>query len=447
MSRLPAQITIPWLRDQYRSGSLKPLEVVEEIIIRMNRTKAMNIWITPPKREFIQPYLEGLAALRLEDTPLWGIPFAIKDNIDLTGMPTTAGCPAYSYMPQDSATTVKRLVQAGAIPLGKTNLDQFATGLVGIRSPYGEVHNALRDEMISGGSSSGSAVAVARGQAVFALGTDTAGSGRVPAALNNLFGWKPSCGAWPLSGVVPACASIDCVTVLANSLLDCEMVDRVVRGYASEDPWSKPFEHVPPTKPETIFIPREEPEFFGPYAIGYKKAWGLALEKIDHIGAQIKRFDCSSLERAAAILYEGPWVAERWADLGDFVESHPGQIWEVTDNILRNGTGYNAASLFQAIHEIYTIRAQVRSEFRNAVLIMPTCAGTWTREEVRLDPIRKNSAMGRYTNHCNLLDLSAVAVPAGFAAEDIPFGITLFALSGHEGLNSWAASDFAIQSG
>ena len=337
---------------------------------------------------------------------------------------------------------VKRLIQVGAIPVGKTNLDQFAAGLVGIRSPYGEVHNALQEDLISGGSSSGSAVAVAQGQAAFALGTDTAGSGRVPAALNNLFGWKPSCGAWPLSGVVPACASLDCVTALANSLEDCEIVDKAARGYEPGDPWSKPYEAPLHQKPEFILIPQEEPEFFGPYAQGYKKAWHAALERIENRGPLVKKIDCSPLEHAAAILYEGPWVAERWADLGEFIQSHPGKVWDVTEKILRGGVGYDAVSLFQAIHEIYAIRARVRSEFQNAVLVMPTSAGTWTREQVRNDPIRRNSDMGRYTNHCNLLDLCALAVPAGFAAEGVPFGITLFALSGDEGLNCWTTSSF-----
>ena len=187
----------------------------------------------------IQPYLDGLAELNPADAPLWGIPFAIKDNIDLAGVPTTAGCAEYAYTPAEHSGVVERLIAAGAIPVGKTNLDQFATGLVGARSPYGDAHNALRPELISGGSSSGSAVAVARGQAAFSLGTDTAGSGRVPAALNRLVGYKPSLGAWPTKGVVPACASLDCVTVFAHSLDDALAVDSVCAGLHADDPWSR----------------------------------------------------------------------------------------------------------------------------------------------------------------------------------------------------------------
>ncbi|MDR3587401.1 MAG: allophanate hydrolase [Desulfosporosinus sp.] len=442
MIELPEKLTITWLRDHYLKKSLDPEQVVLEIIRRAKATARMNIWIVRPDMDLIRSYLERLAALDIESCPLWGIPFAIKDNIDLTGVLTTAGCPDYAYLPAESAAVVRRLTEAGALPMGKTNLDQFATGLVGTRSPFGETHNALREDLISGGSSAGSAVAVAKGQAVFALGTDTAGSGRVPAALNGLVGWKPTCGAWPSSGVVPACASIDCVTAFSNSLNDCLVVDKVVRGFESSDPWSKEFPALSARKPEMICLPEKEPEFFGPFAKEYQAAWDKSVAKILKVFPGTQTLDCSILEKGAKILYEGPWIAERWADLGGFVESHPGSVLAVTEKILRSGEHFDAASVFKAIHELQAIKAETKKLLKDVVLVMPTCAGTWTREQVRQDPIGKNSDLGKYTNHCNLLDLCAVAVTSDCAAENLPFGITFFALAENENLLCGAAAAF-----
>ncbi|WP_425805339.1 allophanate hydrolase [Desulfitobacterium sp. Sab5] len=434
MNGLPEKLTRNWLREQYLKKTANPEQVVTEIIERAKATADMNIWIVPPDMDLIRPYLERLAGLDIKNAPLWGIPFAIKDNIDLEGIKTTAGCPDYTYLPSKSAAVVKRLIDAGAIPVGKTNLDQFATGLVGTRSLFGETHNALKEELISGGSSAGSAVAVAKGQAAFALGTDTAGSGRVPAALNGIYGWKPSCGAWPLSGVVPACASIDCVTVFCHSLADCLAVDQAVRGQEPGDPWSKDYPVPSVRKPAYIYLPEEEPEFYGPFAKEYEQAWYKAVGRMTHIFPEIKRIDTALFAKAAAILYGGPWIAERWADLHHFVEAHPGSVLPVTEKILRSGADYDAASLFQAIHELQSIKAQIRTILNEGVLVMPTCGGTWTREQVRQDPIRTNSDMGRYTNHCNLLDLCAAAVPAEDAADKLPFGITFFAQAKNEDL-------------
>ncbi|ADY55161.1 Allophanate hydrolase [Syntrophobotulus glycolicus DSM 8271] len=431
---LPEKLTLSWLREHYLQSKIDPEQVIAEISLRAEAAANMSIWIVPPDPEWIRPYLDRLSELEIDSHPLWGIPFAIKDNIDLAGVLTTAACPDYAYMPDQNAAVVDRLIEAGAIPVGKTNLDQFATGLVGTRSPFGAVPNALRQELISGGSSAGSAASVAKGQAVFALGTDTAGSGRVPAALNGLYGWKPSCGAWPLSGVVPACASLDCVTVFANSIDDCLVVDHAVRGRDAEDPWSQEYPYPEPQRPERIFLPAKEPEFFGPFAENYQLAWHKTVDRIRKIWPETSTIDGSLLERAAGILYEGPWIAERWADLGRFVETHPGSVLDVTEKILRSGIHFDAASLFEAIHELQSMKAQVKKLLHEAVLILPTCGGTWTREQVIEDPVKKNSALGKYTNHCNLLDLCAVAVPSGWAAENLPFGITLFALAGKEGL-------------
>ncbi|AJY76981.1 allophanate hydrolase [Paenibacillus beijingensis] len=443
-STFPKELTINGLRASYLSGEFTPREIAYEIVRRAASDESYNIWITPPSLELLEPYLQRLEAIPPEELPLWGIPFAVKDNIDLAGIPTTAGCADFAYTPESSAFVVARLIGAGAIPVGKTNLDQFATGLVGTRSPYGETHNALRPELISGGSSSGSAVAVARGQAAFSLGTDTAGSGRVPAALNGLVGYKPAVGAWSSSGVVPACKSLDCVTVFAHCLEDAEAVDRCARGVNPEDPASQ---HRPVGQkglPSRILLPQREPEFYGPYADKYRSAWRKAVEGVESSNIPIAYADDELFAEAAAVLYEGPWIAERWASLGGFTQAHPGSALPVTEAILRSGGDgkLTAASLFRSIHRLSELKLEAAKLLQDAVLLMPTCGGTWTREQVRLNPVGANSDMGRYTNHCNLLDLSAVALPAGVAGDDLPFGITLFSLPQQEHLLRGAAAVF-----
>lgn len=441
---LPRRLSVKWLREMYLKKEITPKDVVCDIIHRANKNADMNIWITPPAMIRIKPYLDRLKSLDPANSPLWGIPFAIKDNIDLAGVPTTAGCPEYAYTPKEHAAVVERLLAAGAIPLGKTNLDQFATGLVGTRSPYGETHNSLRKELISGGSSSGSAVAVACGHAAFALGTDTAGSGRVPAALNNLVGYKPSPGAWSTKGVVPACASLDCVTVFTHSLEDALVMDRIARGVEDTDPWSHRLPHPVPKLPQKLCLPKQPLYFFGPYANEYSKAWDAAVKRLKKLNIPIEYIDYHIFSQAAALLYEGPWVAERWADLGHFIESHPGAALPVTEQILRSGAaaGYDAASLFRAMHKLQSYKLEARKLLHNAVLALPTSGGTWTRDQVGLDPIGTNRDMGHYTNHCNLLDLCAIAIPADEAAFQIPFGITLFALAENEDLICGVADTF-----
>ena len=433
--QIPTRLTIAWLRHAYESGSATPREVVARILERCADAADYNVWIVPPSKQALEPYLTQLdQSLPSADKPLWGVPFVIKDNIDLAGVPTTAACPAYAYTPAQSATVVAKLVDAGAIPLGKANLDQFATGLVGVRSPYGECKNALDPRLISGGSSSGSAVSVALGLAAFSLGTDTAGSGRVPAALNGLVGFKPPLGSWSTRGVVPACASLDCVTVFANTLEDAMTVDGVARGYDEGCPYSK--EYAAPkgaALPAAICIPDAEPEFYGEFAQRYREGWGASLERIRRLaskaGVEVRTMDCSYLNEAASVLYDGPWVAERWADLGGFVEAHPGEVFPVTEKILRSGArdGLSAESLFNAMHFLQECRHRVYAELDDAVLVMPTCGGTFTRAQVDADPIAANSKMGLYTNHCNLCDLAALAIPGDDSCPGLPFGITAFA--------------------
>ncbi|WP_138494875.1 allophanate hydrolase [Paenibacillus pinistramenti] len=445
VNAVPVELTFSSLRQGYLSKAFTPREVIEAIIRRAERDREMNIWILPPALERIEPYLDRLSQLDPVVSPLWGIPFAVKDNIAVAGWPVTAGCPAYAFTPEEHAGVVERLAAAGAIPVGKTNLDQFATGLVGTRSPYGGTHNSLRPELISGGSSSGSAVSVARGQAAFSLGTDTAGSGRVPAALNRLVGYKPAVGAWPLSGVVPACRSIDCVNVFAHSVEDAAAADSVLRGLAEDDPFSAGRPLGRPVLPKVWLLPKGPLQFFGPFAREYEQAWEQTQVLIRQSGVAVEEMDVSLLQEAAALLYEGPLVAERWSDLGAFVKEHPGEVFPVTETILRSGAKaeFSAAALFQAQHRLSEIKRITARALRGAVLVLPTCGGTWTREEVISDPVRTNSLMGLYTNHCNLLDLSAVAVPAVEAGPQLPFGVTLFTLPEEEA-NMTAAASFLV---
>lgn len=444
VNAIPNTMSIHALRNGYLRGSFTPSEVVESIIQRASNTKDYHVWITPPSLELIAPYLENLQHMCMTEYPLWGIPFAIKDNIAVQGWPLTAGCPEFATVSEQHAVVVERLIAAGAVPVGKTNLDQFATGLVGTRSPYGDTHNALRPELISGGSSSGSAVAVALGQAAFSLGTDTAGSGRIPAALHGLVGYKPAVGAWPSTGLVPACRSIDCITVFAYELEDAVSVDRIVRGPHAEDAFSRSRPVGPSRAPAKWLLPKGELTFYGSFAKEYEAAWHTVKQTLLQSGLYVEEVDISLLQEAATLLYEGPLVAERWADLESFVELHPGALLPVTENILRTGSKemHTATALFRAQHRLAEIQRITKELLQEAILVLPTCGGTWTREQVQKDPIHTNSQMGLYTNHCNLLDLSAIAIPAGEVAENTPFGITLFTLPEQEASMLEAAKMF-----
>lgn len=443
MKYFPKKLTLTWIKHSYETGELNPNELIEEVIKRSESTKDKNIWIVPPSHELIDKYVYNLPK-DSKNYPLWGVPFAIKDNINLANVPTTAACPDYSYIPESNAYVVQKLIDAGAIPVGKTNLDQFATGLVGTRSPYGEVHNAHNPEYISGGSSSGSAVAVALGMSAFALGTDTAGSGRVPAMLNTLIGFKPPLGSWSTDGVVPACASLDCVTVFANSLDDALAVNEVAKGYDTNCSWSLEFENKGRKLPKKIYLPKEEPRFFGDNAEVHKSKWYNAIARLENLGVKVEHIDYKMFYDAALILYEGSYVAERWSDLKDFVESHSGKVFPVTEKILRSGgtSDKTASSLFEDLHKLQYYRHKTKEILKDAVMIMPTAGGTFTREQVRNNPIETNSLMGLYTNHCNLLNLMAIAVPESSIDTELPFGITIFGLAENENLVTEVSQKF-----
>lgn len=434
--KFPKKLDIPFLSNGYKLKRFTPKDVCEEILKRVQENRDMNIWITEPNMEHMMKYVTALEEKDIDDLPLWGIPFAVKDNIDVEDFVTTAACPKYAYNATENAVTVQRLIDSGAIPIGKTNLDQFATGLVGTRSPYGEVHNSLNPKLISGGSSSGSAVAVAMGQCAFSLGTDTAGSGRVPAALNNLVGYKSSVGAWPTKGLVPACASLDVITVFAHSSEEVFAVDNVARGYCLDDIWSKEYPQIVSESPKKIFLSKDSLEFYGDYKEQYKKAFDNAVERLKKLDIEIEYIDYEIFRESAKILYESTYVAERWADLHEFVEANPDEVFPVTREILAGASNekFDAKAVFKDLHKLQEYRAKARQILHDGILVMPTCGGTWSIEQVNANPIKTNSDMGKYTNHCNLLDLAAIAIPMGFADENIPFGITAFSLSNQESM-------------
>ncbi len=321
---MPESFLIADLQHGYRSGRLTPTQVIESAIRRADRAPERHVWITRLSRERLLEHARAIELRGCGELPLYGIPFAIKDNIDLAGVPTTAGCAQYSYVPAQSAHVVQRLLDAGAIPLGKTNLDQFATGLVGTRSPFGACRNSFNAGYISGGSSSGSAVAVATGLASFALGTDTAGSGRVPAAFNNIVGLKPSAGRISTRGVVPACRSLDCVSIFSMTCAEAAQVLAVVEGFDSQDPYSRTFADVP-VHGRRFGVPRRDQlQFFGDHE--YACLFDGCVTRIESLGGSLVQVDFDPFLEAGRLLYGGPWVAERYAAVGDFIERlHRGQ--------------------------------------------------------------------------------------------------------------------------
>jgi allophanate hydrolase len=367
--------------------------------------------------------------------PLYGVPVAVKDNIDVAGLPTTAACPAYAYTPARDATAVAKLREAGAIVIGKTNLDQFATGLVGVRSPYGVPRNALRRDLIPGGSSSGSAVAVAAGLVPLALGTDTAGSGRVPAMLNNIIGLKPSVGLVSTAGLVPACRTLDCVSVFALTVDDAMAALRVIAGRDGADPFSRALAlgelSLPPAS-FTLGVPQKgQLVFFGDKIAA--SAFDRALQRWSDLGARFVEIDLEPFYETARLLYEGPWVAERYLVVRDLIASAPEAVHPVTREVVLSGARQSAADAFSAFYRLESLRRTAERLLGNVgALVLPTAPTTYTVAQVMANPIELNSRLGTYTNFVNLLDLCGLALPASLDGKRTPFGITLLAPSGHD---------------
>lgn len=405
-------------------GHKTALSVAQDTLARLALydTVQAQIWISRAAPDALLAAASAVDARIAagEHLPLAGVPFAVKDNIDVAGLETTAGCPAFAYAPEASATVVQRLLDAGAICVGKTNLDQFATGLVGTRSPYGIPRNAHNLAYVSGGSSSGSAVAVAAGLVAFALGTDTAGSGRVPAAFNHLVGFKPTKGRWSTHGLVPACRTLDCITVFTDNLADARLVDDVLAGFDPADPYSKPLADRALT-PKRIGVPRRDQlAWFSDSQSEY--LYDQALARLE---CEIIELDIAFLNEAASLLYNGPWVAERTAAIAPLLGRNPEAIHETVLQIVEPGLATGAVEVFNGIYRLAALKRQADLMWEDVdALAFPTTGTTYRVAELLAAPIALNSNLGRYTNFVNLLDMAALAVPAGSRANGTGFGIT-----------------------
>jgi allophanate hydrolase len=416
--------TISDYREAYIQG--RPLEeVMREVWERIRDEVDEGIFISKTPWETVKRRVDEIEG---KDLSLYGIPYVAKDNIDVAGLPTTAACPDFCYEPKDSATVVKLLDEAGAICFGKTNLDQFATGLVGVRTPYPVPKNPFDEEFLPGGSSCGSAVAVAKGLVVFSLGTDTAGSGRVPAAFNELIGLKPSLGRISTGGVVDACKTLDCVSVFAQSCADADAVLKIAGKYDPEEAWSRKAPEKGKRFPaEFRFgVPREQDLMF----FGWDDARSLfeaAVGKFRELGGEAVEISLEPFLAAAKLLYEGPWVTERYVGIRDFLEAKPDSVFPVTRAIIEGGKHPLASDFFAARYKLAECRRLADIEMAKVdFIIAPTTPRNFTLKEVEAEPVKLNSILGTYTNFMNLLDFSALALPAGRYQGTLPWGVTIF---------------------
>ncbi len=427
-----APLTLADWRAAYAAGAT-PATLLATLLAR--RAADDPAWIHRCDEAFIAAQLERLAAQPgAVDLPLYGVPFAVKDNIDVAGLPTTAACPAFAHVASETATVVQRLMDAGAVLVGKTNLDQFATGLVGTRSPYGEVPNTFDPAYVSGGSSSGSASTVARGLVAFALGTDTAGSGRVPAGLNNLVGLKPTPGRVPMAGVLPACRTLDVVSVLALTVDDAARVMAVMEGPANESAFqSHPLQPAwlgRTGQPLRVGVPQDPGCDAG---LGYDAAFDEAVAQLREWGIEPVPIDMAPLVAVAKLLYDGPWVAERYTVVRELMRHRPGALDTTVHAVIAAAGRYSAADAFDARYALETLRQQIAPLWQGIdVLMVPTTPTAPTRAAVAAAPVQRNSELGRYTNFVNLLGQAALAVPSGFSASGLPFGVTFVAPGGSD---------------
>lgn len=436
MSSPEGSFQIPVLLRLYQAGETSPRDVMASIRRRAAAYQEKNIWIHLLTEEEQEPYLAALEGKSLDECPLYGIPFAIKDNIDLANIPTTAACPDFSYIPAKHAFVVEQLILAGAIPVGKTNLDQFATGLVGTRSPepWGPCKNAFNDSYISGGSSSGSAVATALGMASFALGTDTAGSGRVPASFNNLVGLKPTRGVLSSTGMVPACRTLDTISIFALTAEDAASVLNVA-AKQDDDSYGRPL--VDSKWPgladhaglKVAVPPENQLEFFG--NTDAQALFKKSVEDLRALGVEMMEKDFSHLFDAAKLLYQGPWVAERYAAVQSLIENQPQSFHPVIREIIGPADRLKAVDAFKSEYQMQGYRHQTQAFFDDVDFALTPTAGTiYLMQDVLDNPIQLNSNLGYYTNFMNLLDLAALAIPAGFTSENMPWGVTVFGPAG-----------------
>jgi allophanate hydrolase len=413
------------LHAAYAAGRLRPEAVIALVHRRIAALADPGIFIHLVPEAEARAAAAALPAFDPVRFPLWGLPVAVKDNIDVAGLPTTAACPAFARVPADSAPAVAKLLAAGAVILGKTNLDQFATGLVGVRTPYPVPRNAFDPARVPGGSSSGSAVAVAQGLATLALGTDTAGSGRIPAALNNLVGLKPSLGAVSTRGVVPACRTLDCVSVFALSVGDAWAGFAAIAGEDLADPYSRPIPWMEPAEAPPVLrlgVPRL-PELDDDAA---RIAWAAARARIAELGVTVEELDLAPFHAVARLLYEGPWVAERAAAFGGFARTHPDAVHPVVRGIAAGADSLSAVDAFRGLYRLAELRRATEAVWQKVdALAVPSAPNFPALAELEADPIGPNARLGTYTNFVNLLDLAALAVPGPFRPDGLPAGITL----------------------
>lgn len=432
MKSHPYDLRLSALARSYASGDLSPRQVIKVL-----RDKALelnpeyHLFIHVLNNEELEPYLVALEQRTAAELPLYGVPFAIKDNIDLAGIATTAACPAFAYVPEQSATIVEQLIALGAVPLGKANLDQFATGLNGTRSPYGACRNSVLPEYPSGGSSAGSSLAVALGVASFALGTDTAGSGRVPAALNNLVGLKASKGLVSTAGVVPACRTLDCVTFFTSTAQEASQLLALTAkpdprdSYSRANPqWNDASAFGKPRPGFRFGVPKQL-EFLG--CPESPALFGMTVERLREMGGTAVEIDFQPFLEAARLLYEGPWVAERYSVAGSLIERQPDSVLPVIRDVLSKAPGCSAVDAFEAQYRLQAIKVHSDAILGGLDCVLtPTFPRPVTLAELEAEPVKRNSDLGWYTNFMNLLDYAAVAVPSGFMANGLPWGVTLF---------------------
>jgi allophanate hydrolase len=434
---LPTPLEIVTIHAAYRAGTLTPVTLVTELLARIDAYSDKAVFISRVPANEVIAAAAALDTAGLGVQPLWGIPYVVKDNIHVAGMETTAACPAFANTAAEDATAIARLRAAGAIMLGKTNLDQFATGLNGTRSPYGAPRSVFNADYISGGSSSGSAVAVAAGLCVFSLGTDTAGSGRVPAAFNNLIGLKPSIGRIPNTGCIPACKSLDCISIFSNSAADAMTVLAVAEGPEADsgaapefmpDPYSRPLATTwLPPQPRAGILRPEDRDFRGDSAT--EALYEAALKTAASLGWDLVEFDYRPFGTIAAALYDSPLVAERRTSLYPFLhyfDAHPEALDPSVRQIIEGAAKYSAVQLHLENWKIQALRRKAQAELAELdILLLPTAPTTYTVADMLADPLAKNANLGLYTNFVNILDLAAIALPAGFTPAGLPFGVTL----------------------
>ena len=422
-------ISITKLRNQYRKNGLTPSLLVNTLWSKME-SEDPAIWIHRIPEKSLQERAAELESESMEKLPLYGIPFAVKDNMDVAECPTSAGCPDFTYLAKTHARVVELLLAAGAILIGKTNMDQFATGLVGTRSPYGVPGNSFDPDFIPGGSSSGSAVAVAKGLVSFSLGTDTAGSGRVPASFNNLLGYKPTRGLLSNRGIVPACKSLDCVSIFGLQIRDIEEVLFVLTEWDQQDPFSRkkkiPTSWSLPKRPRVALLQDDQLDFFGDSIA--RKAYDKSVNVISESGLLVNEMDLSPYLEAAELLYSGPWVAERHIATSPLISESPKSFLPETLKIICEGSKPSARDAFLAKYNLARLRREADKIWDNFDFIaLPTTGTIYTLDSISKEPIELNSKLGRYTNFMNLFDLCGCAVPTAFREDGLPSGVTLFA--------------------